>query len=152
MSDLKVQGRLCEVFSEEAKTDSFRSRNFVIETEGQYPQFVQFQLVQDRCGLIDAHLIGDLITVHFDLRGKKWNEKYITNLNAWKIEGDGTPQQTRMPYPDAVGNTAQAYDLPANPNVRANHDLPKGDPLAAVATTPGRVEPADPFGDEKLPF
>lgn len=39
------------------------------------------------------------------------------------------PQQTRMPAPDAVGNTTQTYDLPANPNVRANHDLPADDPL-----------------------
>lgn len=31
--------------------------------------------------------------------------------------------------PDAVGNAAQTYDLPANPNVRANHDLPADDPL-----------------------
>ena len=38
------------------------------------------------------------------------------------------PQQTRMPAPDAVGNT-QAYDLPVNPNVRANHDLPADDLL-----------------------
>lgn len=136
MSDLKVQGRLSEVFPEEAKTDSFRSRNFVIETEGQYPQFVQFQLVQDRCGIVDSHRIGDLITVHFDLRGKKWNGKYITNLNAWKIEGQNSPPATHLP---PVGN-AQPYDLPANPatsaatapaqtNITANHDLPPGDPL-----------------------
>jgi len=152
MNDLKVQGRLCEIFPEQAVTDSFRSRNFVIETDGQYPQFVQFQLVQDRCGIVDSHRIGDLVTVHFDLRGKKWQGKYITNLNAWKIEGQGTPQQTRMPAPDAVGNAAQAYDLPANPNVRANHDLPADDPLAAVVPPPKRVEPEQPFDDSALPF
>ena len=59
-------------------------------------------------------------------------------------------QPTRMPSPDAVGNTAQPYDLPANPNVRANHDLQNGDPLAGVTATPGRVQPEQPFDD--LPF
>lgn len=143
MSDLKVQGRLCEVFPTEQKTEAFSSRNFVIETDGHYPQFVQFQLVQDRCGIIDSHRIGDLITVHFDLRGKKWNEKYITNLNAWKIEGQNTPQTTPLP---PVGNTPP-YDLPpattpAQTNITANHDLPPGDPLAAA------LNPAD----NDLPF
>lgn len=137
------------MFPEEAKTDSFRSRNFVIETEGQYPQFVQFQLVQDRCGIVDSHRIGDLVTVHFDIRGKRWNEKYITSLNAWKIEGPGTPPPTRMPAPDAVGNTP-SYNQPVNTAIAASHNLPAGDPIAAVApTAPPRVEPAE---EEPLPF
>jgi single-strand DNA-binding protein len=154
MSDLKVSGRLCEVFPEEAKTDSFRSRNFVIETEGQYPQFVLFQAVQDRCGMIDAHKIGDLVTVHFDLRGKKWNDKYITNLNAWKIVGANTPQTTPLPHPSTVGTTTQP---PANPaphaqtNVTANHTLPNEDPFNFPARA---AVPAEPPATEEdpLPF
>ena len=27
-----------------------------------------------------------MIKVHFDLRGREWNGKYFTNLNAWRIE------------------------------------------------------------------
>lgn len=153
MSDLKVQGRLCEVFQEEAKTDSFRSRIFVIETDGQYPQFVQFQLVQDRCGIVDSHRIGDLVTVHFDLRGKKWQGKYITNLNAWKIEGQGTPQQTRMPAPDAVGNT-----FPTQTNVTASPSadvpFPPADtvrvPIGKTTITDGVSN--DMSDEDALPF
>lgn len=43
-------------------------------------------MTQDKCSLIDPHTEGNKIKVHFDLRGREWNEKYFTNLNAWKIE------------------------------------------------------------------
>ncbi len=155
MSDLKVQGRLCEVFPEQAVTDSFRSRNFVIETDGQYPQFVQFQLVQDRCGIVDSHRIGHLVTVHFDLRGKKWQGKYITNLNAWKIEGQGTPQQTRMPAPDAVGNAAQPIQTTVTASTAADVPFPPADtvrvPIGKTTITDG-VSNDMPADDSDLPF
>ena len=84
---LDITGRLHKVFDIEQKTDSFKAREFVIETPGEYPQFVKFQLTQDRCNTIEKFNEGDEITVHFDLRGREWQDKYFTNLNAWKIEG-----------------------------------------------------------------
>jgi single-strand DNA-binding protein len=83
-----IKGILHKIFETEQKTESFSSREFVIETlDEKYPQFIKFQLTQDRCGLIDNFKEGEEITVHFDLRGREWNEKYFTNLNAWRIEG-----------------------------------------------------------------
>jgi len=82
----EVEGALHKKFETENKTETFQAREFVIKTEGQYPQFVKFQLTQDRCQLVDPFNDGDMIKVYFDLRGREWNEKYFTNLNAWKIE------------------------------------------------------------------
>jgi len=42
-------------------------------------------LTQDKCDLINNYKEGDKIKVSFDLRGREWNEKFFTNLNAWKI-------------------------------------------------------------------
>jgi single-strand DNA-binding protein len=84
---LDITGKLHKVFDVEQKTDSFKAREFVIETPGEYPQFVKFQLTQDRCNSIDKFNEGEEVTVHFDLRGREWQGKYFTNLNAWKIEG-----------------------------------------------------------------
>jgi hypothetical protein len=63
----------------------FKTREFVLEIEGNYPQLCTFQLTQERCDLIAAYTPGEKIEVHFDLRGREWNGKYLTNLNAWKI-------------------------------------------------------------------
>jgi single-strand DNA-binding protein len=84
---LVVEGKLIKVCDIEEKSASFRSRDFVIEMpDGKYPQLVKFQLVQDKVDMIDQFLEGQEIKVHFNLRGKEWQGKYFTSLNAWKIE------------------------------------------------------------------
>jgi hypothetical protein len=83
----QVDGKLHKVFDTEQKSANFRAREFVIEVaDGKYPQMVKFQLTQDKCELIDNHNEGEDLTVHFDLRGREWNGRYFTNLNAWRIE------------------------------------------------------------------
>ena len=82
----KATGRLHKVFDTEQKSATFSVRDFVIETaDDKLPQMVKFQLTQDKCALVDDYSEGDDITVEFDLRGREWNGKYFTNLNAWRI-------------------------------------------------------------------
>ncbi len=82
----EIEGILVKKYDIENKTSSFQTREFVITTEGTYPQFVKFQLTQDKCQIIDTCNEGDRIKVLFDLRGREWQGKYFTNLNAWKVE------------------------------------------------------------------
>lgn len=90
----EIVGKLHKKFDTENKTSTFQAREFVIETaNGNYPQMVKFQLTQDRCGLIDSFEEGNDIKVYFDLRGREWNGKYFTNLNAWRVEAAEAVQQ-----------------------------------------------------------
>lgn len=83
----EVIGKLHRVFPAEQKSASFQAREFVLEVpDGNYPQLIKFQAVQERCGILDNYNEGDQIKVSFDLRGREWNGKYLTNLNAWRIE------------------------------------------------------------------
>ena len=82
----EIEGTLHKKFDTESKTESFQAREFVISTEGNYPQFVKFQLTQDRCGVVDNYNEGEKIKVYFDLRGREWQGKYFTNLNAWRVD------------------------------------------------------------------
>ena len=85
-------------------SDKFKKREFVLKTEGStpYPQFVSFQVTQDKCGLLDSYNEGDEIKVHFNLRGREWNGpqgiKYFNTLEAWRIEG--VSQFTNKPAPN----------------------------------------------------
>ena len=84
----EITGKLHKKFDTENKTASFQAREFVIITEedSNYPQFVKFQLTQDRCAQLDPFQEGHQVKVHFDLRGREWQGKYFTNLNAWRLE------------------------------------------------------------------
>lgn len=75
------------IFDTEQKTASFQVREFVLEIpDGNYPQMIKFQLAQDRVSMADIYAVGEKIKVSFDLRGREWQGKYFTTLNAWRIE------------------------------------------------------------------
>ena len=91
MSDLKLEGKVVAIMNKQQVTDTFAKREFVIETDEQYPQMVKFELTQAKCDEIDNHKVGDDLTVHFNVRGRKWTNKegkdmYFVSLNAWRLE------------------------------------------------------------------
>ena len=126
-----VTGRLHEIFDEQQVSEKFRKREFVLEVQdGQYPEHIKFQMVQDKTSLIDPYKMGDEVKVTFNLRGRGFNKNgqmlYFTNLEAWKIEaagagnyGGGGGQQQAAPRPAAQNQ---------NPTLRAQ---PSAAPIAS---------------------
>jgi len=89
---MKVSGKLVEIFETVKIKDSFQKREFVLEyaTNPKYPELVKFELVQDKCGLLDGFKTGQDVSVEFDLRGRKWTDqkgvvKYFNTLQAWRL-------------------------------------------------------------------
>lgn len=110
---LVVEGRINKLFDEQQVSAKFRKREFVLELEnGNYPEFPKFQLTQDRCLILDAYNEGDMVRVHFDLKGRPYNKPdgetiYFTNLGVWKIE-PVQQQQTQPQYEEEVPHDADA--------------------------------------------
>jgi len=113
----EVEGKLHRVFPTEQKSASFSTREFVLEIpDGNYPQLIKFQAVQDRCGILDNFKEGDMVRVSFDLRGREWNGKYLTNLNAWRMEaGGGESQGTPSEAPRRAKAAPAGENFPADP-------------------------------------
>lgn len=97
MASFDVSGKLIEKYDIQQITDTFKKREFVVECPKEingnvYQDYLKFQLTQDRVSLIEAMNEGDMIKVHFNLRGSKYTSKkdgstgYITNLEAWRLE------------------------------------------------------------------
>ena len=120
----EIEGRLHKKYETEKKTETFQAREFVIEIQdGNYSQFIKFQLTQDRCALLDPYEEGADLKVYFDLRGREWNEKYFTNLNAWRIDGkseaapapaqeDPFGETSFPPFPTEEGSGSAVSELP----------------------------------------
>ena len=78
----EVEGKLHKKFDKEQKSGTFQTREFVILDEStQYPQHIKFQLVQDRCEIIDNIEEGTNVKVYFDLRGREWQGKYLSLIH-----------------------------------------------------------------------
>lgn len=124
---MNLTGSVVEVFDTQQIKDTFKKREFVIEyaENPQYPEFIKFECIQDKCGLLDSVKVGDTIDVHFNLKGRKWTDpkgvvKYFNTLQAWKIDkaqGGGSQQpsqdmgQEHMEEPGWVSDNEED-DLP----------------------------------------
>jgi single-strand DNA-binding protein len=126
----EIEGKLHKVYPTEQKSASFQAREFGIEImSGNYPQYIKFQLTQEKCSIIDGFNEGDIIKVYFDLRGREWQDKIFTNLNAWRVEG---ASQIAGGGATAAVKTAEApvYNddafagLSSEPIMPVNDDLP----------------------------
>jgi hypothetical protein len=101
---MNIKGKLLEISDTQQISDAFKKREFVLEfaENPQYPEFVKFEAIQDKCGLLDTYKVGDEIDVYFNLKGRKWNDpkggvKYFNSLQAWKIDGVSAGQPASAP-------------------------------------------------------
>lgn len=91
---LELTGKLVEKFEEQQISEKFKKREFVIETsENNFTEQIKFELVQDRTDIIDPYNIGEEIKISFNLKGRKWNDKYFVNVQAWRIERTSSDSQ-----------------------------------------------------------
>lgn len=120
----ELTGKMLEIFPTQEVSASFKKREFVIEkseTTGDrvFTDTIKFQLIQDRCSLLDAYQLGDEVKVTFNIKGSKWEKEgrtsYFVNLDVWRMEKvSGTSNPT-------------SNDAPANepaPLPEAEDDLP----------------------------
>ena len=119
----EITGTLVKKYETETKGESFRVRDFVIKANdgGQYDNFVKFQCTQDRTAIVDDIDEGTEIKVHFDLRGRQWQDKYFTNLNAWRVESLAASSGTATSKEETFNDFPTATD---EPTVAADDDLP----------------------------
>ena len=89
---MQIKAKMLEIFEIQQVSNTFKKREFVVEyaENPQYPEFLKFELIQDKCDNLDDFSIGQDVEVHFNLKGRKWkNPKgeiiYFNTLQAWKI-------------------------------------------------------------------
>ena len=116
---LKITGKIHRLYPPMQVNDKFKKREFVIEIaeviNGEtYSQLVKFQCCQNKVDILNAFQLGQLVTVHFNLKGqmtlKEGKELFFSNLDCWKVEVPQSQQQQAPPqqqYP-AQGGYQQA--------------------------------------------
>ncbi len=123
---MNIKGKLIEKLDTQKITDSFKKREFVVEyaENPMYPEYVKFELIQDRCDLIQPFNLHDEIEIDFNIKGRKWTDKqneikYFNSLQAWKIApAQGMSMTSEAPSPAAQSqpsNTAAPSSEAATP-------------------------------------
>ena len=113
---MNVEGKLYAKMDVQQVTETFKKREFVLEyaDNPMYPQYVKFELIQDRTNLVDSVEVGDKIDVTFNIRGREWTapdgvKKYFNTLDAWRIQ----KIEANNSAPAAGGQGTGVYDMAA---------------------------------------
>jgi hypothetical protein len=89
--DLFIEGQVTLVMPEKsgvsASNKEWKSQQFILQTDGQYPKEVLFKLFGDKVGLVKKN---EYKRIFFNSESKKWKDNYFTDLNVWKVETCGT--------------------------------------------------------------
>ena len=115
---------------------TFSKREFVIETNEQYPQTIQLELHGDRVDIIDSFMEGQEVECHLNLRGRLWvnpqgEEKYFNTIVCWKLQLPNSqsappPTQQRSPStaPTIPPINEQQFEPSSSGNEEEDSDLP----------------------------
>ncbi|HEV2830805.1 MAG TPA: DUF3127 domain-containing protein [Hanamia sp.] len=126
----ELTGKLLEKFETIQRTETFKIREFIVEKSEDVngktiTNFIKFQSVQDKTGIIDKVNVGDEIKVHFNIRGSKWNKdgrvSYFSNLDAWRIEQVLQPSEVA---PEGNNEYLEPLDTFTSSSENAIDDLP----------------------------
>lgn len=115
-----MSGKVTKLFPLQEFPSGFSKREFVVRTEERFPQEVKFECLKEKAELLDSVKEEDEVTVHFDIRGREWNDRYFVNLAAWKIDaGDGekaggrkAAEEPAVPAEDPAEYPAEDEDIP----------------------------------------
>lgn len=135
---MEIEGKIILDLPEEGGTSRngnlWRKKSWVLETFGQYPRKVKFDLFGDRINQVHLEA-GKSYKVSVDAESREFNGRWYTDLRAYAAQEIGAPQmQTAAPvqsFGAAPANPSQTA-APADPF--ASNAAPVADPFASNDT------------------
>ncbi len=93
----EAAGKIKLISDTQSFPSGFTKREFVVTTSNdKFPQDLKFEVVKDKCSLLDSYQSGQEVQVTFDIRGNEYNGKYYVSLSCWKIQSsDGSGEPSR---------------------------------------------------------
>ena len=101
---LEIIGKLIKLLPVQSGTNArgpWSKQEFILETMEQYPRKVCISAWGERVNELSATAAGDILKVSFNVESREYNERWYTDVRAWRIE-----KQT------AAGSTASASTPP----------------------------------------
>ena len=128
---MEIKGKIKNISETVQISERFRKREFVVEyaSNPDYPQPLQFEMVQDRCELLDSFEVGQEVEIFFDLRGREWTNpqgqvKYFNTLQAWKLVSEQSSVTTSPTTPVKTTSAPVPSEKPGWLENESTDDLP----------------------------
>jgi hypothetical protein len=128
---LELIGKLVKTLPVQSGTSArgvWSKQDFIIETQEQYPRKVCVSAWGERVNELSSVAEGDMLKVSFNVESREFNERWYTDVRAWRIEKQqpaaaaaATPSQVA---PGAVPPPPSPADDPFGASAQEADDLP----------------------------
>ncbi len=135
---MELSGKVIQILPKqtgEGKNGQWEKQDYVIETQGQYPKKVCFSLWGAKIATHNIQM-GEFINIGVDLESREYNQRWYTEVRAWKVERPGQQQggapmntggMSSMSSNNAVdpfATTGEIDDDPFSSSSSSEDDLP----------------------------
>ena len=117
---MEIKGKIHEIGATQQVSETFKRRTLIVEyaENPTYPEYIQFEALQDKVALFDSLKQGDEVEVSFNLRGRPWTNKegvtsYFNSLVIWRLSHLGASSTPTYATPvDLNDNSGEEDSLP----------------------------------------
>ena len=88
---VEIKGKIIEILPEksgQSANGEWRKREYVLETESNYPKKICFMAWGNKIDEFDLKQ-GETVEVSVDLESREYNGRWYTDVKAWKVSKDG---------------------------------------------------------------
>ena len=100
---LELKGKLIEKLPAvrgEGRNGKWEKREFIIETDDQYPKKICISVWNDKLAMIENLVNGDVLNVSVNVESREYNSRWYTEIRAWKIDRIGEEGIATSPPPE----------------------------------------------------
>ncbi|MDE6263613.1 MAG: DUF3127 domain-containing protein [Paramuribaculum sp.] len=119
---MEIKGKVILALPEQTGTsqkgNSWKKREYVLETHDSFPRKIHFDFFGDRADQYPLQA-GDEITLFFDIESREFNGRWYTSIRGWKAEKAAAAAPA---YPGSIPPMDNVPPPPPAPN--DNDDLP----------------------------
>lgn len=126
---LEITGKVVRVLPEQsgrsAKTgNDWKKGGFIIETESNFPKKVCFTAWGDLTSQINSLQAGQNVKVSFDVESREFNERWYTDLKAWKIDSADNTGDSGKAEPASAARQGSVVEPEPGDSEESSDDLP----------------------------
>lgn len=105
------------------KNGEWRKQDIIVETQEQYPRKLCVSLWGDKIDSV-ALAIGQVLKVDFDIESREYNDRWYTDVKAWRIELVQSAQAAKAPATYPPGIDPLPWDAPVAGAGQGESDIP----------------------------
>jgi hypothetical protein len=86
--NMEINGKIVHVLNElsgNGKNGTWRKKEYVLETSGNFPKKVCFMVWGDKIDQFNLQQ-GDNVNVSIEIESREYNGKWYTDIKAWKVD------------------------------------------------------------------